>query len=110
MRLAWLGDPKDMPRLIGILAAVGTVVAAAGGLLLMLWIIGQPELVLWWRAEYVIGGFVAILIGAIALASRSRKAVDAASGKGSSVAVPLVKGIGVALAAALLLLALYSMV
>jgi hypothetical protein len=54
-----------MPRLIGILGAIGTIVFAVVLLAVMLWVIGQPNLVSWWRAEYLIGGFVAMLIGAI---------------------------------------------
>jgi hypothetical protein len=76
----------------------------------MLWVIGQPNLVSWWRAEYLIGGFVALLIGAVVWASRSKKSATAPANQTGGTAIAFAKGIGVTLGAVLLLLVLYAIV
>jgi len=73
----------------------------------MVWVIGQPNLVSWWRAEYLIGGFIALLIGAVVWASRSKKSAAAAAEQNGGTAISFAKGIGVALGAVLLLVVLY---
>ena len=61
-----------MMRPAGILGAIGIIALTSALLLLMLWIMGQPSLVHWWRAEYLMAGFIALLIGAVLLARRAR--------------------------------------
>jgi len=99
-----------MPRPTGILGAIGTIVFAVVLLAVMLWVIGQPNLVSWWRAEYLIGGFIALLIGAVVWASRSKKSATAAAKEAGGAAKSFAKSIGVALGAVLLLLVLYVVV
>lgn len=98
-----------MPRPTGILGAIGAIILAIALFGVMLWVIGQPSLVSWWRAEYLIGGFVALLIGAVVLANPSKKSAIATAGE-TGVAISFGKGIGIALGAVLLLLILYAVV
>ena len=102
-----------MPCATGILRAIGTIVFAVVLLAVMLWVIGQPNLVSLWRAEYLIGGFIALLVGAVVWASRSKMSAtaDAKETKETDgAAISFAKGIGVALGAVLLLLVLYVVV
>jgi hypothetical protein len=93
-----------MTRPTGILGAIGVVFLAAALLALMLWLVGQPNLVSWWRAEYLIGGFVVMLIGAVDLARRSKQSATSTAQKAPGALASLVKGIGIVLGALLLLL------
>jgi hypothetical protein len=93
-----------MTRPTGILGAIGTVFLAAALLALMLWFVGQPNLVSWWRAEYLIAGFIVMLIGAVGLARRSQKAATSTAQGARGALASLVKGIGVVLGALLLVL------
>ncbi len=92
-----------MMRPAGILGAIGIIALTSALLLLMLWIMGQPSLVHWWRVEYLMAGFIAMLIGAVLLARRARGHRAETAGAG----VSLAKGIGVVFGAVLLLLLLF---
>ena len=93
-----------MIRPSGILGAAGTIVLATIILGLMLWLTGHPSLVSWWNAEYLIGGFVALLFGAIILAFRSKENANANSQEKKVALASLAKGVGIVFGAVLLFL------
>jgi hypothetical protein len=90
-------------RLAGILGAIAAVVLASAVLVLMFWLLGEPSLVQWWRWEYLMAGFIAMLVSAVLLARRSRKPkVEPAQGLGHA-GLSLAKGLGLVFGAVLLL-------
>lgn len=74
-------------------------------------IIGHPEWVSWWRAEYLIGGFTALLIGAVIRAIRTRKSSKISEETPVETTITaLFKGAGVVFTAILLMLITYLLV
>ena len=65
-----------MIRLTGILKAFGIIIFVLMLFVLMIEIFGHLSLLYWWRGDYLIGGFVALLIIAIILAIRSRESLS----------------------------------
>jgi hypothetical protein len=95
-----------MPKLRGVLGAVGTVIAAAVLLPAMIWGMGHPSLVEWWNGKYLMAGFIALLVAAIVIAIRRKSAGVAKEEEGGGGAASVARGLGVALGALLLLLLL----
>lgn len=74
-------------------------------------IIGHPEWVSWWRAEYLISGFTALLIGAVVRAIRTRKSSKISEETPVETATnAFFKGAGFVFAAILLILITYLLV
>jgi sugar phosphate permease len=91
-------------RPAGILGAIGAIALASALLVLMVWLLGEPSLVQWWRSEYLMAGFIAMLVSAVLLARRSRKPkAEPAQGVGQA-GRALAKGLGIVFGAILLLL------
>ena len=65
-----------MIRLTGILKAFGMIVFVLMLFFLMMEIFTYPSLFYWWRGDYLVGGFVAILVIAIIFAMRSRESLS----------------------------------
>jgi sugar phosphate permease len=91
-------------RTTGILGAIGAIALAGAILVLMFWLLGEPRLVHWWRSEYLMAGFIALLVSAVLLARRSRKPrAEPAQGVGQA-GLSLAKGLGIVCGAVLFLL------
>lgn len=91
-------------RTAGVLGAIGAIALAGAILVLMFWLLGEPSLVHWWRSEYLMAGFIALLVSAVLLARRSRKPkAESAQGVGQA-GLSLAIGLGIVFGAVLLLL------
>ena len=98
-------------HLIGIIKAFLAIVFFAILIVGMFSLIGHPELVSWWRAEYLIGGFSALLVGVVIQAICTRKSSKISAEKPvETTTIAFFKDAGIILGAILLILITYLFV